>query len=74
MNKTQWNEHIERGTLPKGTRYYTPDIHAYRESYAWRWDGDAIDISRMRLGLVCRTKSEAVKLAQWMLAVAREAR
>lgn len=36
------------------------------------WEDSEVDNERYRMGVVCRTKKEALELAQKMLAVAKE--
>ena len=59
-----------------GKQYYTPRITVYSENMygIYCWDGDDYDKERYRMGLVCKTSSEATKLAKKMLAVAKESR
>lgn len=54
-------------------QYYTPRITVYSENMydIYCWDGDDYDKERYRMGLVCKTSSEATKLAKKMLAVAQ---
>ena len=59
-----------------GKQYYTPHITLYSENMydIYCWDGNDYDKERYRMGLVCKTSAEAIKLAQKMLAVAKESR
>ena len=59
-----------------GKQYYTPHITVYSENMydIYCWDGDAYDKERYRMGIVCKTSAEAIKLAKKMLAVAKESR
>lgn len=55
-------------------KYYVPFIatkpmNMYDEHY---WENDDVYIARYRMGLVCKTKEEAVALTKKMLAVAQE--
>ena len=55
-------------------KYYVPFIatkpmNMYDEHY---WLNEDIDMKRYRMGLVCKTKEEAVALTKKMLAVAQE--
>lgn len=57
-------------------KYYVPfiatkPINMYDEHY---WLNQDIDMKRYRMGMVCKTKEEAVELAQRMLAVAKESK
>lgn len=58
-----------------GKQYYTPRITVYSENMydIFCWDSD-YDKERYRMGLVCKTSAEAIKLAKKMLAVAKESR
>lgn len=58
----------------KGDKYYIPYIatlpqNMYNEDC---WGNHDIDMKRYRMGLVCKTKEEAVALTKKMLAVAKE--
>ena len=57
-------------------QYYTPRIAVYSENMydIYLWDGDDYDKERYRMGIVCKTSTEAIKLAKKMLAVAKESR
>lgn len=57
-----------------GKQYYTPRITVYSENMydIYCWDGDDYDKERYRMGLVCKTSAEAIKLAKKMLAVAKK--
>lgn len=59
-----------------GKQYYTPRITVYSENMydIYCWDGDDYDKERYHMGIVCKTPAEAIKLAQKMLAVAKESR
>lgn len=59
-----------------GKQYYTPRITVYSENMynIYCWDGDVYDKERYRMGIVCKTSAEAIKLAKKMLAVAKESR
>lgn len=59
-----------------GKQYYIPRITVYSENMydIYLWDGDDYDKERYRMGLVCKTSAEAIKLAKKMLAVAKESR
>ena len=59
-----------------GKQYYTPHITVYSENMydIYCWDGNDYDKERYRMGLVCKTSAEAIKLAKKMLAVAKESR
>ena len=59
-----------------GKQYCTPRITVYSENMydIYCWDGDAYDKERYRMGIVCKTPAEAIKLAKKMLAVAKESR
>ena len=59
-----------------GKQYCTPRITVYSENMydIYCWDGNDYDKERYRMGLVCKTSAEAIKLAQKMLAVAKESR
>lgn len=37
----------------------------------YRWDNDGVDRKRYDMGIVCKTKEEAIALGQKMLAVAK---
>ena len=52
--------------------YYVPDINAGDKYFCCIWYGNEVDMERYHAGLVCRTKNEAVKLAQRMLKLAKE--
>ena len=59
-----------------GKQYCTPRITVYSENMydIYLWDGDDYDKERYRMGIVCKTSAEAIKLAKKMLAVAKESR
>lgn len=67
-------------TLPwkpqEDKQYYIPRITVYSENMydIYCWDGDDYDKERYRMGIVCKTSAEAIKLAKKMLAVAKESR
>ena len=57
-------------------QYYIPRITAQPEYMfdVYCWDDNDYDKAYYRMGLVCKTATEAIKLAQKMLAVAKESR
>ena len=60
----------------KGDSYYipyiTPDEKEMYDSYTWL--GNSNNTEYCRMGLVCKTKEEAIALTKKMLAVAKEVR
>lgn len=60
----------------KGEKYYIPYISTQQKGMhvTYYWNNDHIDIEHYRMGLVCKTSAEAIKLAKKMLAVAKESR
>ena len=60
----------------EGEKYYVPRIAFQpenRHSYYY-WGNSGFDIERYKMGIVCKTKEEATKLANKMLAVLKEDR
>lgn len=57
-------------------QYYIPRIATQIENMfdVYYWDDNDYDKERYRMGLVCKTSSEATKLAKKMLALAKESR
>lgn len=63
---TKWRPKI-------GETYYTPYLLSGEAYFIdFDWSGDLKDNNLYENGLVCRTKIEALALAEKMLAVARE--
>ena len=60
----------------KGKQYYIPCIATQFENMfdICYWDDNDCDKERYRMGLICKTSAEAIKLAKKMLAVAKESR
>nr|DAW26434.1 MAG TPA: hypothetical protein [Caudoviricetes sp.] len=60
----------------EGEKYYVPRIaiRPYDRHYYYYWDNSGVDIKRYDMGIVCKTPEEAIKLANKMLAVAKESR
>lgn len=60
----------------KGEKYYVPRIAIQPEDrhYYYYWDNSGVDIKSYDMGIVCKTKEEATKLANKMLAVLKEDR
>lgn len=60
----------------KGKQYYIPRITTNQEYMydIYCWDDNDYDKTYYRMGLVCKNTSEAIELAQKMLAVAKESR
>lgn len=58
----------------EGEKYYVPRIAIQPEDrhYYYYWDNDGVDIKRYDMGIVCKTKEEAVALTEKMLAAAKE--
>ena len=58
----------------EGEKYYVPRIAIRPEDrhYYYYWDNSGVDIKSYDMGIVCKTKEEATKLANKMLAVAKE--
>ena len=59
----------------EGEKYYVPRIaiRPYDRHYCYYWDNSGVDIKRYDMGLVCKTKEEAIALTEKMLVVAKEA-
>lgn len=60
----------------KGKQYYIPRITT-NEEYMYDiycWEDNDYDKAYYRMGIVCKTLSEAINLTQKMLAVAKESR
>lgn len=59
-----------------GKQYYTPRITVYSENMhdTYCWTDDEYDKERYRMGIVCKSATEAIELAKKMLAVAKESR
>lgn len=56
-----------------GETYYIPClIGIYSECLDFVWNDHPWDRRRYAAGIICRTKDEAIELAQKMLAVAKE--
>ncbi|MCI7235465.1 MAG: hypothetical protein MR553_04945 [Veillonellaceae bacterium] len=58
----------------KGEKYYVPRIAARpenRHSYYY-WGNSGFDIERYKMGIVCRTKEEAISLTEKMLVAINE--
>lgn len=58
----------------KGEKYYVPRIAFQpenRHSYYY-WGNSGFDIERYKMGIVCRTKEEAITMTKKMLTVAKE--
>lgn len=60
----------------EGEKYYVPRIAIRPEDmhYYYYWDNDGVDRKRYDMGIVCKTKEEAIALTEKMLAVAKEVR
>ena len=60
----------------KGKQYYIPCIATQFENMfdICYWDDNDCDKERYRMGLICKTSAEAIKLAKKTLAVAKESR
>ena len=69
INKLPWKPR-------EGEKYYVPRIaiRPYDRHYWYYWDNSGVDIKRYDMGIVCKTKEEATKLANKMLAVLKEDR
>lgn len=67
INKLPWKPQI-------GEKYYVPRIAIQPEDrhFYYYWDNDGVDIKRYDMGIVCKTKEEAVALTEKMLAAAKE--
>lgn len=59
-----------------GKQYYIPRITTNQEYMydIYCWDDNDYDKTYYRMGIVCKTLSEAINLTQKMLAVAKESR
>lgn len=57
-----------------GEKYYIPYISTQPKYMydTYDWNNDGTDIEYYRMGIVCKTKEEAVTLTKKMLAVAKE--
>lgn len=57
-----------------GKQYYIPRINARQEHMfnVYCWDDNDDDKEYYRMGIVCKTPAEAIKLAKKMLAVAKK--
>ena len=58
----------------EGEKYYVPRIAIRPEDrhYYYYWDNDGVDIKRYDMGLVCKTKEEAIALTEKMLVAINE--
>ena len=58
----------------EGEKYYVPRIAIRPEDrhYYYYWDNDGVDIKRYDMGIVCKTKEEAVALTEKMLEAINE--
>ena len=58
----------------EGEKYYVPRIAIRPEDrhYYYYWDNDGVDIKRYDMGIVCKTKEEAITMTKEMLAVVKE--
>lgn len=58
----------------EGEKYYVPRIAIRPEDrhYYYYWSNSGVDIKRYDMGIVCKTKEEAIALTEKMLAVAKE--
>ncbi len=68
-------EIVKRPWKPReGEKYYVPSIAIRPEDmhYYYYWDNDGVDRKRYDMGIVCKTKEEAIALTEKMLAVAKE--
>ena len=50
-----------------GETYHAPDIYSSTLSFETLFENDDADLKRLSLGIVCRTKEEAIALAEKML-------
>ena len=60
----------------EGEKYYVPRIAIRPEDmhYYYYWDNDGVDRKRYDMGIVCKTKEEAIEMTQRMMEVAKEVR
>ena len=58
----------------EGEKYYVPRIAIQPEDrhYYYYWDNDGVDIKRYDMGIVCKTKEEAIALTEKMLEAIKE--
>ena len=58
----------------EGEKYYVPRIAIRPEDrhYYYYWDNDGVDIKRYDMGIVCKTKEEAIALTEKMLEAINE--
>lgn len=69
INKLPWKPQ-------EGEKYYIPYITTQQKGMhvTYYWKNDHIDIEHYRMGLVCKTKEEAIALTEKMLDTVKELR
>lgn len=67
INKLPWRPQI-------GEKYYTPRISVLPEDrhYYYYWGNSCFDIECYKMGIVCKTKEEAIALTEKMLEAINE--
>ncbi len=70
--KKQWEKWISSGSIPHATQVWCPHPGASDGPYYWfHWTGCDDHLRLLDLGMICRTKAEAIAKARKMLEAIR---